>query len=198
MKLKSILFLLLFFFASAATPSMAIDYPKELAKYIKALLTYSGEPNSKNEAKMEKLFDQTLDKNPQYDYYLWQLRGEAYYHPNKTAGFNAEKAFNYYSKALEFAEAKQITDVQSICLYNLSLMYLKGDYVKQDYSKCLELANESMQIDQLALMIYASCYRFGLGVEKDEEKAFDCYHKALRNGIDTYSDIYSLQWNITH
>lgn len=196
MKLKKLICLLALLFTFMGN-LLAIDYPVQLKKYVSATRKYMRNPDEKNEANFNKVFQKTLESNPELACCIWQLRGEAYYHCDKREGNKYDLAYEAYTKGAESAP-EAFGPVKSICVYNLALMYMKGNHVEKDYAKCFQLAKESYDIDKLSLPILSVLYRFGLGVEKDEEKAYELYHEALRNGTDVISDIYSLQYQIAH
>lgn len=171
---------------------------KLTAKFANAAVKYRDKPNAKNEENMEQVFQKLLPQNAAQEYRMWRFKGEAYMTCPKE-GQKLDKSFEYYTKALSLTPDSD-PKTKASCMYNLALMYLWGNPVERDYAKCLELLEKTKPLDNsLAPALLSALYRFGWGVEKDEDKAYEYYLEMVRSGNkEVYNDIYSLQWGLQH
>ena len=68
-------------------------------------------------------------------------------------------------------------------MFKTAIRYNKGDGVKQDYKKALELFEKVAAHGVVSAMVNCGlCYEFGRGVEKDYMTAMDYYRKASEKG----------------
>lgn len=173
-------------------------FSKATVKVAKAVQKYKDKPEAKNEEKMQQVFQKSLTEDPSQAHYMWRCLGEAYYHTNIKDARKFDKGYECYTKALELTP-ESLGAERALCCYNLGLMYMKGHHVNQDFAKALELFSTCAEsAPSLAAIAMASIYRYGLGVEKDEDKAYEFYLIAMRDGKDVFADTYSLAYNLTH
>lgn len=97
----------------------------------------------------------------------------------------AAKILEYYEKAIEIGSFR--------AMLNLGFLYYRGDFVKQDYSKAMELYEMASQSDDediasIAITNLAYCHYYGRDIPVDYEKAFTYYLKgAIKyNSVDCY------------
>jgi TPR repeat protein len=78
------------------------------------------------------------------------------------------------------AQSEQdVADAQN----NLGVCYAKGEGVKQDYKKAIELFKKAAEQDDAdAQNNLGDCYYYGWGVKQDYKKAFEWYKKAAEQG----------------
>ncbi|MBQ8790289.1 MAG: sel1 repeat family protein [Ruminiclostridium sp.] len=100
--------------------------------------------------------------------------GNFYWHPDgwDLVEPSNEKAIEYYTKAAELGSAKAMSE--------LGKQYLQGTVaVEKDEVKAFELFQKAAKLGESEGYYWlAMCYKYGSGVEKDFEKAFNYAIKA--------------------
>lgn len=82
------------------------------------------------------------------------------------------KAFKYLQRAFELKDAS--------AAYALATWYLHGIYVKKDLKRGVKFLRQAISTEYIPEAFYdlAISYEKGLGIKKDEKKAYDLYLNA--------------------
>lgn len=97
----------------------------------------------------------------------------------------AKKIIEYYEKAIEIGSYR--------AMLNLGAIYYQGSFVKQDYTKAVELyemaaESDESEIASIAVTNLGYCHYYGRNIPVNYQKAFSCYLKgALKfNNVNCY------------
>ena len=114
------------------------------------------------------------------------------YYSLRLAYFNLNDYFN----AKEYYEigCNKVSDMQSQSCFNLGLMYVEGQGVRQDYHKAAELYKKACDIDHaLACNNLGALYGKGQGVRQNRSIAKQYFGKACdlgdQQGCDNYKEL---------
>lgn len=109
----------------------------------------------------------------------WAQSSLADYYLSEGPNHNVEEAIKWYIKAGEKGSGDTLNSVADL--------YWEGNGIKQNYAEAVKWYSKGVERDGIgvdhAAYRLATAYRYGYGVEKDDEKALHYYLKAIENAL---------------